>query len=104
VHQQRDHRFNPLKSTMSFVVLVRAIARRWASRDQATSAIGRSSVKCLIWRTGVPSRTQRFPGVPVTYASPRLSGVHFGGPAAPARNDTARRQVRKLGRGRISEK
>jgi hypothetical protein len=46
--------FNPFNSTMSFVVVVRATARRFPSRDHAKDAIWRS-LKCVICRGGPPS-------------------------------------------------
>ena len=45
---------NPLKSTMSLVVVVRATARRLPSCDHAKAATVRS-VKCVICRGGPPS-------------------------------------------------
>lgn len=42
-----NYRFKPLNSTMSVAVVVRAMARRVPSREQAASAIWRSSVKCV---------------------------------------------------------
>jgi len=46
--------FDPLNSTMSFVVVVRATARRFPSRDHAKDATWRS-LKCVICRGGPPS-------------------------------------------------
>jgi len=46
--------FNPLNSTMSLVVVVRATARRFPSRDHAKDATWRS-LKCVICRGGPPS-------------------------------------------------
>ena len=46
--------FNPLNSTMSLVIVVRATARRFPSRDHAKDATWRS-LKCVICRGRPPS-------------------------------------------------